>query len=336
MEKSQVFALKKVVSPGPVLIIPHDNPDPDALASGKALATLFDKAWGIRSDLIYSGIVARAENKVMLVRLLPEWQHVEQLPDLERYSAIVLVDTQPGAGNNDLPSSQNPHVVIDHHPPQQDLNDVPFVDIRPDIGSTSTLVYQYLVAAGVEPHPKLATALFYGLKTDTRGLSRGASDIDEKIYLELLNCLDRDELIRIEQAGLPQDYFTAFHQALEATYCYGNVLMAFLGTISYPDLVAEIADLLIRLDGTRASLCVGKHERTLYLSLRTVPMGVDAGFLIKRIVLPPGKAGGHDMMAGGQLSLDGTEDLDLLITILRQHYLMEMGETEESGRPLIA
>jgi nanoRNase/pAp phosphatase (c-di-AMP/oligoRNAs hydrolase) len=318
-----------------VLILTHDNPDPDALASGKALAALLQQAWGIPSRLLYSGLVAWAENRVMLNQLTPEWEHADTLPALDQYSALAMVDTQPTAGNNRLPPIHTPHIVLDHHNPlRHALRSVPYVDVRPDIGATVTLVYQYLDAAGIEPDPLLATAMFYGLKVDTRGLSRGASSTDEAAYVKLLRWVDRRKLVQVEQARLPRVYFGAFCQGLKAARLYGRALVAYLGPIHRPDLPAEIADLLIRLEDARAALCMGIYQDVLQLSLRTVPLGQDAGLLIQEIVTPPGNAGGHGTMAGGQVPLAG-QDAESIATGIEDRYLAAMDETGEGEDLLV-
>ena len=335
IDQNCLAQLRAAAGTGPVLILTHDNPDPDALASGKALATLLEMAWGIPSRLVYSGLVARAENRAMLNHLIPEWEHIDALAGLEQYSALALVDTQPGAGNNRLPASHVPQIVIDHHRPfREALKAVPHADVRPEVGATVSLVYQYLEAAGIKPDPVLATAMFYGLQTDTRGLARGASPSDEVIYIGLLGLLDRRKLIQVEQAGLPQDYFRALSQGLQAARIYDRAIVAYLGPMHRPDLMAEMADLLIRLEGARAALCLGQYRNILHLSLRTVPLGQDAGLLIQEIVVPPGKAGGHGTMAGGQIPLTGQE-IESLVTRIERRYLAVMGETSE-GVPLLA
>jgi nanoRNase/pAp phosphatase (c-di-AMP/oligoRNAs hydrolase) len=320
---------------GPVLILTHDNPDPDALASGKALATMLREAWDIRSRLVYSGLVAWAENRVMLNHLTPEWEHADALPGLEQYSALALVDSQPTAGNNRLPASHPPHIVLDHHHPLREaLATVPYADVRPEIGATVSLVYLYLEAAGVEPDPLLATAMFYGLKVDTLGLSRGASPTDEAVYVKLLSWVDRRKLVQVEQARLPRVYFGAFCHGLEVARLHGQAIVAYLGPVHRPDLPAEIADLLIRLEGARAALCLGRYRDTLHLSLRTVPLGQDAGLLIQEIVVPPGKAGGHGTMAGGQVTLTG-QDVNGLVAGIQNRYLAALGETGDGEDLLI-
>lgn len=327
LDTNRLTQLRQIAGNGPVLILTHDNPDPDALASGKALATLLKSAWNVSSHLIYSGLVLRPENRAMLTILTPEWEHSDVLPDLDKYSAVALVDTQPGAGNNRLPTTFIPQIVIDHHNPTREIIElVPYTDIQADIGAAATIIEQYLEAAGVVPDSDLATALFYALKTDTRGLARGASTLDEVVYLKLLAQIDHSKLIKIEQAGLPKVYFQAFAKGLQAARVYTQTVVVDLGIMHIPDLAAEMADLLIRLDDARAVLCLGIHEQTLYLSIRTEPMGQDAGLLVQHVIVSPGKAGGHGTVAGGQVPLTGLAAPPLIDQIIRR-FLEVMGET---------
>jgi len=334
IDQARLEKLRAVAGTGPVLILTHDNPDPDSLASGKALAVLLKEAWGIPSRLVYSGLVARAENHTMLNNLTPEWEHSEELPDLKDYSAVAQVDTQPGAGNNRLDTVQPRHIVIDHHYPVRDtIDDISYADIRTETGATVTMLYQYLIAAGINPDPILATAMFYGLKTDTRSLSRGDSPADEVAFVELLHHLDQQELSKVELASLSHEYFRAFNRGLHATRQYGQAVVCRLGMMEQPDFAAEMADILIRLEDAQAALCIGQHEDTLQISLRTEPLGRDAGLIIQQIVVPPGKAGGHGTMAGGQVSLEG-QDIEELLTEIEKRFLTIMGETGE-GEDLI-
>lgn len=330
IDQTQLKKLRDVAGKGPVLILTHDNPDPDSLASGKALATLLREAWNIPSRLVYSGLVARAENHAMLIRLTPEWEHGESLPDLDQFSAVAQVDTQPGAGNNRLDTVQPRHIVIDHHyPVRKTIDAVSYSDVRTETGSTVTMLFQYLETAGIRPDPILATAMFYGLKTDTRSLSRGDSPADEVAFVELLHHLDQQELSKVELASLSREYFRAFSRGLHETRLYGHSLISRLGTMEQPDFAAEMADILIRLQDAKASLCIGQHRDTLQISLRTKPSGEDAGLIIQKIVLPPGKAGGHGRMAGGQVPLEG-QDIENLLEEIERRFLEVMGETSES------
>jgi len=321
--------LREVAGAGPVLILTHDNPDPDALASGKALAFLLGEAWNIPSRLMYSGLVARAENQVMLHRLTPEWEYNEILPSLKEYSAVAQVDTQPGAGNNRLNTIMPAHIVLDHHHPIREMIDsVAYSDVRTDTGATVTMLYQYMDAAQLQPDPLLATAMFYGLKTDTRGLSRGASPADEVAFVRLLHRLDQRELSKVELASLSPGYFRTFSRGLHETSIYGRAIVSHLGEMEQPDFAAEMADVLIRLEGAHAALCLGQYGDTLHISLRTELMGEDAGLIIQQVIIPPGKAGGHGTMAGGQIPLNG-QNVEELLARIEHRFLDVMGETGE-------
>lgn len=319
IDQDRLSRIQEAAGDGPVLILTHDSPDPDALASGKALDILFKKTWGISCDLVYSGLVARAENQAMLKTLTDEWVHNEHLNNFNKYSAIALVDTQPGAGNNSLPESQIPHIVIDHHHPlREPLNEVSYVDVRPEVGATSTMLYQYLEAANILPDSILASAMFYGIQTDTHGLARSATSIDEEVYMKLLPLLDREKLIQVERAGVSREYFRSMNEALKAARVYEKSLTAYLGEIHRPDLPAELADVFIRLKSAQAVLCIGCHRDTLYLSLRMKPLVGDAGTLIQGIVESLGKAGGHGSMAGGQVPVLGRDEMELVAQLERR------------------
>lgn len=328
--KMDLDQLNKAAGKGPVLILTHDNPDPDALASGKALATLFRSNWNIDSELIYSGIIARAENKAMLEILTPEWKPLTTFEGYEKYSAIALVDSQPGAGNNRLPDNNVPRIVIDHHHPiRSNTQEIEYVDMRPDVGATSSLLYQHLEAASITPKPDLATAMFYGIQTDTQGLSRGTSKLDQEVYIKLLSLIDRDKLIQVERAGLSRDYFRAFSQGLLAAQIHNKVVVVDLGEMHRPDFVAEIADLTIRLNEAQASLCLGYHNHTLFFSLRTKPSGYNAEKIVQQTIFPPGKAGGHGTMAGGQFELIEEKYPQISRKLIRR-FLVAVDESEDS------
>jgi nanoRNase/pAp phosphatase (c-di-AMP/oligoRNAs hydrolase) len=224
--------------------------------------------------------------------------------------------------------------VIDHHHPIRDgLDAVEFLEIRTEMGATSSIIYQYLEAAGIEIESRLATAIFYGIQTDTQGLSRGGSQIDQDIYLTLVNRIDRQKLIQVMQAGLPRDYFQAFSDGLKATWIYGGAVFTFLDELHRPDFVAEMADSLVRLENVKAVLCTGHHEGVLYLSLRTRTSKPDAGLMIQRIITPYGKAGGHGTMAGGQIRVGDKPPMQIANDV-RARFLEVMGESGDGDRLL--
>jgi nanoRNase/pAp phosphatase (c-di-AMP/oligoRNAs hydrolase) len=328
ISQQRLNQLKQAVGGGPLLVLTHDNPDPDSLASGAVLSTLFETKWGVRVYMGYSGLIDRAENKAMLRLLTPKWVPLEGLGDLRKYPAIALVDTQPGAGNNSLPEDMQVQAVFDHHRlPHINCQSIPFIDIRPELGATTTLIYQYFEAAGLEPDSDLASAVFYGVQTDTQALTRSHSQTDLEIYIKALMKIDRKKLNQVIHARLSRDYYRAFNHGLESAQVFGKVIVSNLEMLHRPDFVAEIADILIRLEGIDAVLCMGYHGDRMFLSLRTLNSEDDAGQIIQTLVAPHGRAGGHDSFAGGQIILQG-KSADNLAEILTRKFLTLMNERD--------
>lgn len=289
-----------------VLILPHNDPDPDAIASAFGLKKLLNQRTTLPVEIAYQGIIGRAENKA-LVRYLGRPLRPLTRATLQRAACIALVDTQPGTGNNPLPADMTPHIVIDHHVWRDETTAAAFYDVRPDFGSTSTIVAEYLEAAGIVPDRMLATALFYGIKTDTMGLVRGATPADVDTFHTLQALTDLNALDEIQRAQVPASYFKGLVTAFQSARIRGPLLTAYLGPMSYPDQAAEIADTLLRLQGTTWVICAGYHEDELVISVRSRARSGGAGQLVRAIVGDLGMAGGHGTMAAGHIPLNGAD-----------------------------
>ena len=314
-----------------VLILPHNNPDPDAIASALALQLLLAQYFSINATIGYQGVIGRAENRA-LVRYLDYPLQRLTGDDLQSASHLLLVDTQPGVGNSPLSPEAMPCAVIDHHPIHSTCKQAQYVDIRPQVGATASLMVEYLCAANIAVDPKLATALFYGIKTDTQGLERGASPCDRAAFSHLGAQVDLKALFKIEHAPMPDDYFSTLTTALQSARCYDNVVLSYLGAMSYPDLAANIADFFMRRQGSLWVICAGIYKQHLYLSVRTCYQQ-GAGRLVQNVVGTRGSAGGHGSMAGAQIPLNGAPP-DHLMDELSRHFLEQLniplGQTGES------
>jgi nanoRNase/pAp phosphatase (c-di-AMP/oligoRNAs hydrolase) len=323
-----------VGSAGSVLILPHNDPDPDAIASALALRHLLAEKAGVEGHIAYKGIIGRAENKA-LVRYLgcPLRRLVDS--DLRQPVPIALIDTQPGAGNNALPPKSSAAIVIDHHPWLEATASADFADVRSDVGAISTILTEYLQVAGIEPTLPLATALFYGIKTDTLGLSRGASPADVAAYLYLQSRIDVKALGEIEQAQVPAEYFQKLDATLHATRVYDDVVISYVGSMGHPDLAAEMADILLRLKGTRWVVCIGMYGDHLILAVRTRNRRGGAERLVQAIVGNKGTAGGHGTMAGGRVPLQGKDPEHTVLQLSQRALQYLKAPPEMAGVPLI-
>jgi nanoRNase/pAp phosphatase (c-di-AMP/oligoRNAs hydrolase) len=315
------------------IVLAHDNPDPDGLASAFALCAILRQIEGLDCDVGFGGLIGRAENRAMVRELELEPLHVDA-DQLGSYDAIALVDTQPGFGNNSFPLERHAAVVIDHHPGRGHLDDVTYVDVREGYGATATIVYEYVQSSGIPLPENLLTALFYAIKSETQELGREAGYADREAYLSLLPRADKAAVARIQRARVPRAYFRAFEVAIDNARVHGRTVITDLDRVDSPDMVAEIADFLLRLEGADWAACMGRHEDSLVLSLRTAEEDAHAGEVIRRAVTGLGRAGGHGTMAGGRLPLAG-RDYDEVAAEVRDRLLEVLGGNTKPGEPLV-
>src|SRR4029079_10794483 len=151
-----------------LLIFTHDNPDPDALAAALGLQRFSEHELKLAATLTYGGIVGRAQNRAMVENLKMPLIPVERI-DLAQFDTIALVDSQPETGNNSLPHGHRIDIVIDHHPLRPGSARAAWCDIRPDLGATSTIVFEYLRQRAVPIDVPLATAILLSLRIVSRG-----------------------------------------------------------------------------------------------------------------------------------------------------------------------
>ena len=168
--------------------------------------------------------------------------------------------------------------------------------------ATCSIVTDYMMELGLEIPPRVATALLYGIRTDTADLSRNTSDVDERAYMHLMVRADRKALARISRPSLPKDYFRVFRKALNATRIYGKVVVCSLGATDNPEHVAELADLLLRLQSAEWVVTGGLYEGTYYISVRAKSYGRDAWSLLREVLKGEGSFGGHGTVGGGSLA----------------------------------
>jgi len=285
---------------GKTIIIIHDNPDPDCLASAMALRHLLAMKLSRDAVIAFSGMIGRSENLAMAKELEITMIPLE-LVDLSEFSAVCMLDTQPGTGNNSLPPGCRVDIVIDHHPLREATKACRWVDIRDDYGVTATILYEYLLAQNITIGTKLATALFYAIKSETQDLGREANRPDRDAYLHLFPLANKNILYEITHPRLPVEHFRTIHSSVENATIYGPLLVVNLHKICFPEVVSEMADYLIRLEGIETVLGMGHYNDGVILSIRTTSHQLNAGEIIRRLVAGKGTAGGHGMMAGGKL-----------------------------------
>ena len=319
-----------------VVVVSHVNPDPDSLASGLGIKALVESCQpGKTVILTVDGMIARSENRAM-VDLIPISLFPVEAVTTDSETAVVMVDTQPYTGRRHSEAAM-PQVVIDHHETGGVLQGVLFSDIRTHLGATSTMVTGYLIEQRVVVTPQLATALLYGIESETTGYPREASSLDDGALIWLFPRADKDLLAQIRNPKLPHSHFATFQHALANAFLYDELVVSWCGTVTQPDIIAEIADFFIRFDQVNWSLAAGVFEDRLKLSLRAGSLGGRAGETLQAVINGFGAAGGHDKRAGGAIPLPDRrpETIESLLGTVRRRLLDQLHVDEQQGHRLL-
>jgi len=221
--------------------------------------------------------------------------------DLHKDGArLALVDVQPpyfGAtlGRVDL--------VVDHHPKRTSFK-ARFADLRTSYGATSTIFTEYLRAAGMEPSQRLATALVYGIKTDTLFLERGSNQADLSAFNFLYPLANKAMIARIERPALPREELEAMGRALSRLQIDNSVAVIHLGEINREDVIPQMAEFCLQIEGVDWSVVSGLVQDRVVISVRNVGYVKSAGEIMKKLYDDIGSAGGHRAMAKAVVPLD--------------------------------
>jgi nanoRNase/pAp phosphatase (c-di-AMP/oligoRNAs hydrolase) len=281
----------------PLLILTHDFPDPDALASAFALQHLAQSAFDIPARIAYGGELGRTENK-MMVRLLRIPLHKMRKSWLKDHCKFALVDTQPAFENNPFPGNRRAAMVIDQHgshtPP---LAELALVD--PDCGATCVIVAQALLAIRKPIPARVATALAYGILTDTLDLYRAQRPDVVQTYLRVLQQADMRTLARIQNPTRSKRFFVTLGKGILEATRYRRLLVSHLGLVETPDLVSQVAEFLLACRRISWCLVTGRYRGRLHASLRTTDPDAAAGEVLRDAFGNPRHAGGHGPIGGG-------------------------------------
>lgn len=300
-EKLLKFLSTKKDEISSLLIMTHDYPDPDGLASAYGLKLLAEKGYGIKSKFVYSGIIGRTENKNMVETLGIPMEKF-QASDISEECAVALVDTQPAFKNNSYPGERKACIVIDQHKshvkPKAELS---IIDIR--CGATCVVIAEALLSKKIEIPTNLATAISYGIISETQNLYRGTTRRVIDTYLHILPMSNINALAQIQNPTRSKRYFKTLGSGIQNANICGKLISSHLGFVENPDLVSEIADFLLTYNGMEYSFSTGRYKGDLRMSLRSNRSDINAGEVLREVVGDMSKAGGHGGIAGGSLEV---------------------------------
>ncbi len=281
----------------PLLILTHDYPDPDSLASAFALSHLAQHMFGISCRIVYGGIIGRTENRGM-VNILQIPAYKIKPADFKKFTHAALLDTQPAFENNSFPKNRRATIVIDQHPVVQ-KPDADLVILDPDCGATSVILGQALLHAKIEIPSPVATALAYGITSDTLNLYRAGRPDIIQTYLGILPYCDLRALGRIQHPQRSRHFFTTLGRGIQNAMMRRGLIVAHLGPVESPDFVSQTADFLLTYKNIQKSAATGRYKGKLHVSLRISNPNAEAGEILRDVFSNRRDAGGHNGIAGG-------------------------------------
>lgn len=303
-----------------IAVLMHPNPDPDAMASALAVNQLV-AGTDTSASLLYSGEIRRPENRAFQTVLDLDFDRIETIEDIDA-GPVVLVDHNTARG---FPGAEevDPVAVIDHHPGNGTGEG--FTDVRSDYGACATIFASYfdqlefefsdtqgngsldIDAASADTVPcSLATALMYGIQSDTRSLTNGCQSEDFAAAAFLYAGMDNDLLNRIANPQVDAEMLDVKSRAVKnrevrAPYAFSDV-----GDVSNTDAIPQAADELETLEGVSAVVVVGEKEGTMRIAGRSRDDRVHIGRSIEVVVddIPMAEGGGHARMGGGKVPVE--------------------------------
>jgi nanoRNase/pAp phosphatase (c-di-AMP/oligoRNAs hydrolase) len=322
-----------------VLILLHNDPDPDAMASGLALRNILRRT---KATAILGALqgVSRPEN-LRMANLLDIQVEAVTPAMLGEFDRVAMVDVQPhyfGELFNKV------DLVIDHHPVRSGYIAV-FKDIRPDYGSTSTILTEHLRAVDVSISERTATALLYAIKSDTLFFNRQANRVDLEAFSFLYPLSDATLIRKMEGAEITYERLEFVMKALEAGRHEEQVFSAFMGETPREDLIAYVADFFLQMEEIKWTVVGGIVQDMLVVSVRNLGYSRNAGEWARKYFSSMGSAGGHRSMAKAVVpvaaarkqfgTLDGPEVsqqmLEMTVQFLREHQAAEKRRDPSKG-----
>jgi nanoRNase/pAp phosphatase (c-di-AMP/oligoRNAs hydrolase) len=281
-----------------VLILLHNEPDPDALAAGLALRNVLRRT---RTTAIIGAMkgITRPEN-VRMADLLDIQVETVSPDEFSGFDRIATVDVQPHYFGGMLPRVD---LVVDHHPEQPGYTAV-FKDIRSDYGSTCTILTEHLRAVDVNISERTATAMLYAIKSDTLFFARQTNRLDLEAFSFLYPLADPALIRKMEGAEITIERLEHVTRALATSRLRNQVLSAFLGETSREDFIPYTADFLLQVENVKWTIVSGIVGGQLILSVRNLGYSRNAGEFVKANFADIGSAGGHRAMAKAVMPIE--------------------------------
>jgi nanoRNase/pAp phosphatase (c-di-AMP/oligoRNAs hydrolase) len=283
---------------GEVAIITQDNPDPDSIASAVALQSIVEAVGG-EAVILYGGEIGQQENRAFVNLLGIDLEHFEESPNLEAYDLLALVDHIPSGEVVDLDQID---ILIDHdeHP---ETVEATFADVRPNISSTSTILTKYLQEFDLTPTEVIATALLYGIRSETVDFKRETTPADLTAAAYLYPFADHDTLEQVESPSMSPETLDILAEAIQNREVQGSHLISNAGFIRNQDALGEAAQHLLKLEGITTTAVFGIADDRIFLAARSKDIRVNIGSVLEDAFSDIGTPSGHSTQGDVEIPL---------------------------------
>lgn len=299
-------------------IVVHDNPDPDAISSAIALKEIAMSV-GTESSILYHGEIGHHENKAFVNLLGIDLNRMED-HNISDFDKIALVDCAIPGANNIVPPGSHIGIVIDHHPLSEVEIEAEYIDVRPNVGATATILTKYLQELNIEVTPNIATALLYGIRTDTQDFKRNTDLADLSAASFLYPLSDHDILEQLERPSMSIETLDILGDAIVNRQVIGSYLLTNVGTVRDRDTLPQAADYLLNLEGISTSIVFGVSEDKIFISGRSHDIRINLGDVMKR-AFGDETGGGHATAAAAQIPLgvfSASKDRQTLLRLVNE------------------
>lgn len=304
-----------------VVLQAHNYPDHDATAAAFGLARLLEHT-GYDVLMCYGGELLSHSLKVAIRVLKIPVYHWKSL-DLSEEDQVILVDGSFGNSNID-PLPGKVVAVVDHHPVKEKL-DLPYVDLRTDYGSCSSMVFDYYRTADLTPDRDVATSLLMGIMMDTSYLTRQVHEGDLQAFSQLYSQGQWEKGSFILKNSLSVEDVPAIKLAVWNATFHKDFCFAYINRECSPDLLALIADDFLRFREVHFIVVAAKAEDYIRVSVRSEDNRKSAGAITKTALCEIGTGGGHTHMGGGIVPLESFPGRDELL----DRFLGALGYSKE-------
>jgi nanoRNase/pAp phosphatase (c-di-AMP/oligoRNAs hydrolase) len=277
-------------------IVTQDSPDPDSIASAAALQAIADHL-GVESDIIYLGDVGHQENRAFVNLLgidLVQWDEIE---DHSVYDTVALVD-HGTAGEMELPVD----IVIDHNESESE-SEPEFVDIRPNMSSTSTIMTKYIQEFDMNVSEEVATALLYGIRAETLDFKRDTTPADLTAAAYLYPFANHDTLEQVESPSMSPETLDVLAEAITNRDVQGSHLVSNAGIVRDREALTQAASHLLNLEGVTTTAVFGIADETIFLAARSKDIRINIGKVLDDAYGEIGETAGHSTQASAEIPL---------------------------------